>query len=213
MPLYKDSTAKNFTRILVWKVTESLEELALDTTIKPQNALRMQGMKSELHKRAFLSVRHLLKTAGYSDNDLYYDQFGKPNLTDGKNISITHSHQFAAIIISDEIVGIDLEWAREKILRIANKFAAVEDEYLKEDSVLNQIQKLTVIWGIKEAIFKIRNEPGISFKDHITVPNFTLNSKKAKGYLNFLSLEKSYDINFEIFEEFALVWACNSVQK
>src|SRR5690606_15028757 len=125
--------------------------------------------------RAFISVRHLLALAGYTDDDLTYDMYGKPSLPD-KHISITHSHHFAAIAISDQVVGIDLEWAREKILNIANKFALTEGTYLKQETKQNHIVKLTVIWGIKEAIFKIRNERGISFKDHIEVPNFELNS-------------------------------------
>lgn len=210
MPLYKDIAVCEKTRILVWKVTEEIEELQRNNFVKPSNVVRLAGMKSQMHQRAFLSVRKLLATAGYSDADLFYDNNGKPNLHDGKHISITHSHNFAALIISDKIVGIDLEWAREKILRIANKFAATEDHYLKSETVANQILKLTVIWGVKESIFKIRNEPGISFKDHITVPNFELNSGKAIGNLDFGNLNLTFSIEFEIIEDFVLVWACNT---
>lgn len=211
MPLFRDISTTSNSRILVWKVTESLDDLLVNTILNPAHKKRFDGMKSELHQRAFLSVRHLLQIIGYSDLDMYYDEFGKPNLNDGKHISITHSHQFAAIIISDSIVGIDLEWAREKILRIACKFAQAEGEYLQQETLDDQILKLTVIWGIKESIFKIRNEPGISFKDHIEVPNFELSSKKAVGHLRFLNLHKTFDIQFEIIEDFVLVWACNSL--
>ena len=210
MPLYKDIAVCENTRILVWKVTEKIEELQHNNFVNPSNVARLAGMKSEIHQRAFLSVRRLLAIAGYSDADLFYDENGKPNLRDGKHISITHSHQFAAIIISDKTVGIDLEWARDKILRIANKFAATEEYYLKDETIENQILKLTVIWGIKESIFKIRNEPGISFKDHISVPNFELNSKSAIGKLHFGDLNIEFSIEFEIIEDFVLVWACNS---
>ena len=210
MPLYKDTAVCENTRILVWKVTEEIDELQHNNFVNPSNVVRLAGMKSEMHQRAFLSVRRLLAVAGYSDADLFYDENGKPNLNDGKHISITHSHNFAALIISNKIVGIDLEWAREKILRIANKFAATEDHYLKDESIENQILKLTVIWGIKESIFKIRNEPGISFKDHISVPNFDLHSNKAIGILHFGDLNVEFCIEFEIIEDFVLVWACNT---
>lgn len=210
MPLYKDIAVSDTTRILIWKVTEAIEELQHNNFINASNILRLAGMKSESHKRAFLSVRRLLAVAGYSDADLFYDENGKPNLRDGKHISITHSHQFAAIVISDVTFGIDIELARDKILRIANKFAATEDHYLKDETIENQILKLTVIWGIKESIFKIRNEPGISFKDHISVPNFELSSKKAIGNLHFGNLNVEFCIEFEIIEDFVLVWACNT---
>ena len=62
-------------------------------------------MKSELHQRGFLSVRMLLVEFGYTDEDLVYDSFGKPHLKDGKHISITHSYNFSAVVISSKAVG------------------------------------------------------------------------------------------------------------
>jgi phosphopantetheinyl transferase len=53
-----------------------------------------------------------LQTAGYTDFDLYYDELGKPHLKDDKYISITHSHNFSAIIVSDA-VGIDIELQKD----------------------------------------------------------------------------------------------------
>lgn len=207
MPLYKDIRNK-FGRILIWHVTESLSDLMRNMPMKSQNLSRIHGMKSEVHKRAFVSVRHLLTLAGFTDEDLTYDIYGKPSLPE-QHISITHSHHFAAIVISDDVVGIDLEWAREKILNIADKFAMAEGTYLKQETTQTQILKLTVIWGIKEAIFKIRNERGISFKDHIEVPNFELTSGEAIGNLHFHELKKTFAIHFEIFDDFVLVCAAN----
>jgi chromosome segregation ATPase len=39
----------------------------------------------------------------------------KPHLNDNKYISITHSHEFAAIVISNQTVGIDIELQRENV--------------------------------------------------------------------------------------------------
>ena len=163
-------------------------------------------MKSEMHQRAFLSVRKLLQETGHTDLDLYYDEFGKPHLQGEKYISITHSHNFSAIIISDETVGIDIELQRDKITRIADKFCDSELQFLDLDSD-EYIRKLTVIWGVKEAIFKIRNEKGISFKNHIRVCDFDLESKQTIAEFHLNSLEKDFKIHFEEIEEFTLVYA------
>jgi phosphopantetheinyl transferase len=80
----------------------------------------------------FISVRKLLQEAGYNDLDLYYDELGKPHLKDDKYISISHSHHFSAIIVSNKSVGIDIELQREKIIRIADKFVDQEYSYLKK---------------------------------------------------------------------------------
>ena len=206
MPLFKTIHINSRTQILVWKVTESYAELLEQVVLNDSNRIRLDGMKSEMHQRAFLSVRKLLQQAGYNDFDLYYDVFGKPHLNDGKFISITHSHEFSAIIISDETVGIDIELQRDKITRIADKFCDSEFQFLDLDSD-EYIRKLTVIWGIKEAVFKIRNEKGISFKNHISVCDFELESKQTIAELHFDNLVKNFKIHFEEIEGFTLVYA------
>jgi 4'-phosphopantetheinyl transferase len=207
MPLYKTIHINSTTQILVWKVTESYTELLEDVVLNDTNRIRLDGMKSEMHQRAFLSVRKLLQETGHTDLDLYYDEFGKPHLNGEKHISITHSHNFSAIIISDETVGIDIELQRDKIIRIADKFCDSEFQFLEREKISEYVRKLTVIWGAKEAIFKIRNEKGISFKDHIKVNAFELENKQTIAELHFNSLVKDFKVHFEEIEEFTLVYA------
>lgn len=206
MPLYQDTRPQLGTRMLIWKVTESLTDLQSQIRLRPESQARLESMKSELHQRAFLSVRMLLLEAGYTDFDLYYDIFGKPHLKDSQHISITHSHEFAAIIISDQKVGIDIELQREKIKSIASKFCDAELSFLFEQSQ-DYIPKLTVIWGAKEAIFKIRNEKGISFKNHIQVNPFELINKQAQAQLHFDNVIQDFKLYFEEVEDFTLVYA------
>ncbi|MCF6140077.1 4'-phosphopantetheinyl transferase superfamily protein [Flavobacterium sp. K77] len=206
MPLFQDTRPQLGTRMLIWKVTESLAQFQSQIQLRPESQSRLESMKSELHQRAFLSVRMLLLEAGYTDFDLYYDAFGKPHLQDGQHISITHSHEFAAIIISDQKVGIDIELQREKIKSIASKFCDAELSFLVEQSQ-DYIPKLTVIWGAKEAIFKIRNEKGISFKNHIRIQQFDLNDQYANAQLLFDAVPQNYDLYFQEIENFGLVYA------
>ena len=207
MPLFKTIDHNPNTQILVWKITESFSELSEQVILNDSNRIRLDTMKSEMHQRAFLSVRKLLQIAGFTDFDLHYDVFGKPHLNGDKHISITHSHEFSAIIISDETVGIDIELQREKIMRIADKFCKSEFQFLDSDNKAEYIQKLTVIWGAKEAIFKIRNEKGISFKNHIFVNQFSLNVKQNNAKLDFNNWVVDFNIHFEEIENFTLVYA------
>ncbi len=206
MPLYKTINFSPSTQILVWKITESLEQLCNEVTLNSTNTLRFNGMKSELHQRAFLSVRKLLQEKGYIDFDLEYDEFGKPYLKDGKHISISHSHEFSTIIVSDQKVGIDIELQRDKIIKIAGKFVDYEFEFLNKQSQEVYIRKLTVIWGIKESIFKIRNEIGISFKEHIQAKPFQINDKSGSASLHFQNNTKDFSFHFEEIENFTLVY-------
>jgi 4'-phosphopantetheinyl transferase len=207
MPLHKTINFDISTQIFVWKITESYEQLFNEVALKDSNLRRLGGMKSQLHQRGFLSVRELLQEAGYNDFDLYYDDFGKPHLKDGKYISITHSYQFSAIIVSNQRVGIDIELQREKIIKIASKFNDDDHRFLKKDKKEDYIRKLTVIWGAKESIFKIRNERGISFKEHIKVRAFEMEDTLAVAELHFDDIVKDFEIYFEEIENFILVYA------
>jgi len=208
MPLYKTINFNLSTQIFVWKIIESLEQLCQDVKLNTINTIRFNGMKSEMHQRAFLSVRKLLMEKGYTDFDLEYDEFGKPHLKDGNHISISHSHQFSTIVISDQKVGIDIELQREKILRIADKFVNNQElQRLKGFDNQDYIKKLTVKWGAKEAIFKIRNEKGISFKDHIQVNPFEIRDKKTTAVLKIENTKQQFYIYFEEIEDFTLVYA------
>jgi 4'-phosphopantetheinyl transferase len=197
MPLFQTIQFNETTKILIWEITESLEELLSKVVLKEKTQKRLDGMKSQMHQRAFLSVRMLIQEMGFTDKDLHYDEFGKPYFDCDNHISITHSYHFAAIIISKEKVGIDMELQREKIQRIADKFTDFESNYLDPSSIEEYIKKLTVIWGAKEAIFKIRNEKGISFKDHIKVSNFSLGETQTQASLHFDNLIKDFDVHYQ----------------
>jgi phosphopantetheinyl transferase len=204
MPLYKTIILKNNTKVLIWKIEESLEELLKDITLTASCMSRIGTMKSEIHQRAFLSVRQLLKIAGYEVSDLYYDDYGKPHLRDGNHISITHSFIFSGIIISSDIeVGIDIEKQREKISIIAHKFIDYEYSYLTD----NDIRKLTVVWCVKESLYKVFATPGMSFIKNTKVIPFELDEQKTVGWIHYKEKIQKYNVAFLEFEGFTCAYA------
>jgi 4'-phosphopantetheinyl transferase EntD len=206
MSFYKKIQVNPLTSVLIWKIEEDFNELFREIRLKDISLARLEQMKSESHQNGFLSIRHLLKSAGYSDFDLFYDEDGKPHLKDGKQISITHSHNFSAIIIGQENVGIDIELQREKIARIADKFVEHEFDYLNKESA-EYIKKLTVIWGAKEAKYKMCNSRSLSFKEDMKVFPFDLLDGKGKASVQQNEFEKEFNFYFEEFEGFTLVYA------
>lgn len=197
--------------MLVWKITESLEELSHQVALKNVCNERVAGMKSELHQRAFYSVRKLMQELGYTDHDMFYGDDGKPHLVDGKYISITHSFGFAAIIVSDAPVGIDIEIRREKVTKIAHKFIDKEAIFLNPLNRLEYIEKLTVIWGAKEALYKMFSQRGLSFKQHIDVHPFLMADETGKAMVMFEGFQGSYTFRFEEIEDFTLVYCLHNM--
>ena len=207
MPLYKTITVNQSTKVLIWKIEESYDSLSKGIELTPHCQHRVDTMKSDIHRRGFMSVRHLLKEVGYTDHDLYYDNFGKPHLKNGKQISITHSFEFSAIILSDTQVGIDIEKQRDKIQRISHKFLnSAENEFvqMQED---NKSRMLTVIWGAKESLYKLYATAGLSFKEHIAIPSFDLEYPFVFGTIDYNGEKSFYDMAFIEFEGFTCVYA------
>ena len=205
MPLHKIIHINETTTAYFWYITEDVTSLFRAVSLKDTSLFRLEGMKSEEHQRGFLAVRMLLQHLGYTDYDLTYDEAGKPHLSDGKHISISHSHEFSCICISDELMGIDLEKLKEKTLKIAPRF--MEVKHLENLSALEQIEKATVIWGVKESIFKIKNEKGISFPEHIFEDKFCFSDGKCAAELHFNNTIEKFKIHFYKVEDYIFVCA------
>lgn len=206
MPLYKTITPNSQTTVKIWKISESYADLFHSVILKSNSLERVLGMKSEMHQRGFLSVRKLLEEFGYTDADLFYDENGKPHLKDGKQISITHSFNFSAVIISDLIIGIDIEKQRDKINIIAHKFIDYEFDYLNENDK-NYIKKLTTIWCVKESLYKLYAKPGLSFKKHCLVIPFSIKDDETVAWIDYKTKKHRYNIHFLEFEGFTCAYA------
>ena len=207
MPLYKTITPNSQTTVKIWKITESYDELMQPITLTDKCMKRVLSMKSELHQRGFLSVRHLLADFGYTDADLFYDENGKPHLKDGKHISITHSYTFSAVIVSDNEVGIDIEKQREKISVIAHKFIGYEFDYLV-NTADDYINKLTVIWCIKESLYKLFATPGMLFRKHFLVIPFMIKDEDTVAWIDYEDKKYRYNTRFFEFEGFTCAYVC-----
>ncbi len=211
MPLHKVIYLSNNTKLYLWKITEDFDALFKEVRLKVSSLKRLEDMKSQSHQKGFLAVRMLLQHLDYNDFDLYYDEFGKPHIKPQGcsikevEISISHSNDFSAVVISEQKVGLDLEQLKEKTLKIAPRFMDVS--HLENLSEEEKIKKATVVWGIKECIFKIKNEKGISFPNHIFEDDFNFEDKKATAVLKFNNKEENFEVQFDSIEDYIFVCA------
>lgn len=205
MPLYKSIQLNSQTSVKIWKIEESFESLLNPLTLTELSKNRVEGMKSEVHARGFLSVRHLLKEFGYTDDQLTYNDHGKPFLNDGKQVSITHSNNFSAVIIGNTPNGIDIEKQRPKIENIAGKFIDYENHWMqmyKEDKII----QLSMIWCVKESLYKLYAQPGLSFKNHCMVIPFSIEDNQTKCWIDINEKRLDYHAHLMNFEGFSCAY-------
>ncbi len=205
MSLFETINVDEKTHLYVWKVTESLDDLVAKVRLEGVHQIKYDALKTETDKKNFLAARCILQSLGYSSEDLFYDEEGKPFLKNGKHVSISHSFDMVVVIISEYPVGVDIEKKRQKILNVAEKFT--QWDYRNTSfSAHNVLQKLTMIWSAKEAGFKAHGNPEITVSN-IMVKDFFPNDTKTK-----IKIEESvYDVSFmNLYDDFVLAYCSAS---
>ena len=158
--------------LAIWHLTEDIPELSDRVFLHPEEKLTLRSYKNELRKKQWLAARALVQLITQSSPMICYDEHGKPFFSNGvAHLSISHSGQFVAIILSRTILaGIDIEVPRDKILRVANRFLSpVEALNLHEPGYMN---KLMIHWCAKEALFKMTGIPGLDLQNEIVISGF-----------------------------------------
>lgn len=124
-------------------------------------------MKSTLASRnaQWQILRHLLAKASI-DGPLVYDMTGKPMLTHGPHISVTHSGKAMLLSYGNRNHGVDMEVKGTKASKIKERFC--NERELAWAHSLNDENIYTLIWCAKEAIFKYFGT-GVDFREDVFI--------------------------------------------
>ncbi len=181
MPFLKEIIPKTNIRILIWEIDEKLSELKASFLLTEDQKSELDRRKPISNKKQYLASRKLIKMAQLNDlNNTFYE-----SLCLDKNIcySISHTAKYAVLAVSNQRIGVDIEFLHPKILNIKSKFINVkENHFMKSDN----IKLITKLWTSKEAIFKCIYENKLSLKKNIVVEKFDIHSTFGQGevYLN-----------------------------
>lgn len=165
--------------------------------------------KRDIEKKAALFlVRQVLQNEAL---EIMYAESGKPLLLNGVKISISHAYEKLAVLFSfnDREVGIDIEKVRDKILKIKEKFLSPHElQELKEAP----LEKYTLYWAAKEAIYKAHGKEGLLFAEQIAIKPFSGIEKvgKIQASVNRHGSEKKYTLHYQVLNDYVLVYTDNT---
>lgn len=117
---------------------------------------------------------------------------GKPTLSEsGLHFSLSHCRGFAAGIVSTGgPVGIDVEVISDRVLKIEKKFLNQQElQWLEGMDPAGRVAYSTLLWSIKETVFKWWGSGGLDFSRHICVQNIDA-SKPGMARVDFLLEDK-----------------------
>lgn len=192
------------TEFALWKIEEQADELYNQLQLDEQEKAyyeRLKGGKRNLHWLGTrVLLRRMLKTDEYIDCKV--DAHGKPYLVSlPYHISLSHSFDYAAVMISKEPVGIDIEQIKEKVERIAHKFLRKEELAFINDEY--RVQELYVCWCVKEAVYKCYGQKEISFLDNIVLEPFRFEGHGlVKAHLTKGDINLGYDVFYMQYHDY-----------
>ena len=202
MPFLKEFIINDKTKIKLWKVMMgelNTKELNSDE----KNLLKLK--KNNILREQFLATRKVLALEN-SDYKITYNNNGKPSLNSKYNISISHSHEIAALVISDNSkIGLDVQLNENKIFNIQDKFLNPSEKLNIGESPSLKI--LTMIWTSKESIYKAVGIKGISFSDNIKIEKVVEEDKIGIGYYINGTEKVKFDLKFFYVDEYTICFA------
>ena len=193
----------------VWEITEDYDTLYSMVKLDRTEKKRLASFRSLSRKLEWLSVRALIRSMKGPDARIRYNSENKPFLNNGgSNISISHSRNLTAILVSpDKRVGIDLEYMSGKISGLGHKFMN-EREMLVENSKDKKFH-LYLHWCAKEALYKIMDKQDVNFRDGITILPFAPEDNGfMRGQIENSDGKEEFDLEYLHHENYALVWCC-----
>ncbi len=184
MPVFYQHDINGSTKLGVWHIQEQ-EDFFLAK-------VPLQREITHPHKRLqHLAGRYLLQ---YLFPDFPYELIQiadtrKPFLiNEAYHFSISHCGNYAAALVSsNQRVGVDIEISTPKIARILHKFLNEDEKHFlftynyhdADDLKMppgpqhNAIYRLpTLLWSAKEAVFKWHGNGGVDFSEHIRLQPF-----------------------------------------
>ena len=103
MPIIEDLKLSETSRLIIWEISETINELKTKVLLSENSLKLLNQRKSEVQKKQFLAIRNILSELSIDDRDMKYEESGRPYVIGGQNISLSHSDTFAAVILSDTL--------------------------------------------------------------------------------------------------------------
>lgn len=168
--------------LAVWRIDESEAQLAARCSRAEQEYVRNF---TNARRRCEWLAWHVLLHELCPSETTTYDSICAPILVgEKKQIAVSHTSGYAALLLSDRPCGIDIELPTRDFSRATSKFLSDTERKLIETNDSGLHQKITgTIWCAKECLYKWAKIPGLNFIDDITIERIDPDQDLISGSL------------------------------
>ncbi|MFZ1457975.1 MAG: 4'-phosphopantetheinyl transferase superfamily protein [Saprospiraceae bacterium] len=209
MPLILIKNENGLFRYGIWHHIEADDFFLERLNLSRAEEAELQNLKAR-KKSEWLCSRYLLTIVAdhVMRGACLKDEYGKPYIEGSdENISISHTFDYTAVIISKKVCGIDIQVVVPKIIAIGPRF--INENELKYIPQNNKLYYFHVIWGAKEAMYKCHGKKELDFKKHLEVSpfDFSQNCFRFEGRLHKDDCIVKYSLYAELNEKIMTVYA------
>lgn len=180
MPLISPVIYDDGTRLHLWRVTESCDDLLSMCASCGIDADGCKGYKAVSRRVEYMVERLLLAEAFGGAVELRHNADGAPRVDCCKHISISHTPGLIGVAVSElAAIGIDMEHRSNRVLRVRSKF--LDDEELGRIAADDADANL-VAWTAKEAMYKLVSQSGVGLRDDLHVHPFAIGTDGKAEY-------------------------------
>ncbi len=135
----------------VWQKSETVAELLAMLSLCDFEKDEYNLIANDRRRTEWLATRLLLNRMLGVHSMIHHNESGKPYLQENKSfISISHSPNMVAVMVSDANVGIDIEQIRPRVTKVRSKFLTGNElDWCVTD------EQHTLVWTVKEAAYKL----------------------------------------------------------
>lgn len=203
MPLLK-KWIENGALFAIWRVEETAEELRKMLVASLPYDEELSQLKSEARQLEYLAVRVLLRAVCGEEKHISHYSSGKPFLTDGSfHITISHTRGYVAVgLHATYEVGVDIEYISNRVRKVAGRFMYPDELRHSSDTAY-----LLVQWSAKETMYKLLDEQGVDFLEHLRIVPFQLQTDgRCEGHELRTSSHIHFDIHYIASPDFVCTW-------
>ncbi|MGQ1890796.1 4'-phosphopantetheinyl transferase family protein [Thermophagus sp. OGC60D27] len=209
MALVFDTTDFSHPRVAVWEITETEQDLLnLLPPFRKEEADFLQKISHPPRRMEWLASRVLIHHLTGLYPATAYKENGQPYIKGcHEHISISHTKDYAAIVLSEETIpGVDIEYPSDRIRKVSDRFLNEKEKAFISEPYSDL--QIGLIWCAKEAIYKAVGIPGLIFKDQIIISTFHPDGDQGvlKATLKTPSRKQQFQIHYRIEKNYFLVW-------
>jgi len=193
----------NDARLLVWEVTENIDELKL--LLRELDENEFEQIVSAKRKLEFLGIRVALNELLGEEVRISYTEERKPYLINKKyEISVSHSGKWIAVMIHPQrLVGVDIEIPTDKIQKIYTRFLSKTEQGELSNGL--DLKKLQIAWSAKEVLYKIIGKEAVDFANQLRIFPFEVRDD-GEIHAEHIPIKKTYQLHYIQHSEYTLVY-------